>query len=45
MLITVADGVFEGFNPPEDYVSLLEMLMLTVFGAYFAGRTVEKIKR
>jgi len=24
---------------------LLEILMLTVFGAYFAGRTVEKTKK
>lgn len=33
------------FNVRESYVSLLEILMLTVFGAYFAGRTVEKTKR
>jgi len=33
------------FNVKESYVSLLEILMLTVFGAYFAGRTVEKTKR
>lgn len=33
------------FNVKESYVSLLEILMLTVFGAYFAGRTVEKTKK
>ena len=33
------------FNVKESYVSLLEILMLTVFGAYFAGRTVEKTRR
>jgi hypothetical protein len=33
------------FNVRESYVSLLEILMLTVFGAYFAGRTVEKTKK
>lgn len=33
------------FNVKESYVSLLEILMLTVFGAYFAGRTVEKIRK
>ena len=32
------------FNVKESYVSLLEILMLTVFGAYFAGRTVEKTR-
>lgn len=33
------------FNVKESYVSLLEILMLTVFGAYFAGRTVEKTRK
>ena len=33
------------FNVKDSYVSLLEVLMLTVFGAYFAGRTVEKSMR
>lgn len=45
MILTVWDGVDPQFVPPEKYISLLEILMLTVFGAYFAGRTVEKIKR
>ena len=30
------------FNVKDSYVSLLEVLMLTSFGAYFAGRTIEK---
>ena len=33
------------FNVKESYVSLLEILMLTAFGAYFAGRTIEKSKK
>ena len=33
------------FNVKDSYVSLLEILMLTSFGAYFAGRTIEKSKR
>ena len=45
MILTIWDGVDPQFMPPENYISLLEILMLTVFGAYFAGRTVEKIKR
>ena len=32
------------FNVKDSYVSLLEILMLTSFGAYFAGRTIEKSK-
>jgi hypothetical protein len=33
------------FNVKDSYVSLLEILMLTSFGAYFAGRTVEKTRK
>ena len=33
------------FNVKDSYVSLLEILMLTAFGAYFAGRTIEKARK
>jgi len=33
------------FNVKDSYVSLLEILMLTAFGAYFAGRTIEKTRK
>ena len=36
---------FQAFMPPENYINLLEILMLTVFGAYFAGRTIEKVRK
>ena len=45
MVITIWDGVDPQFMPPENYINLLEILMLTVFGAYFAGRTIEKVRR
>ena len=45
MVITVWDGIDPSFMPPENYINLLEIIMLTVFGAYFAGRTIEKIKK
>ena len=45
MVMMIWDGLDESFIPKESYVSLLEILMLTVFGAYFAGRTIEKTKR
>lgn len=45
MVIMVWDGVDPQFMPPENYIDLLQVLMLTVFGAYFAGRTIEKAKK
>lgn len=45
MIITVWDGLDVAFMPPENYINLLEILMLTVFGAYFAGRTIEKVRK
>lgn len=45
MVLTVWDGLDQAFMPPENYINLLEILMLTVFGAYFAGRTIEKVRR
>ena len=43
MMIDSMDNV--PFNVKDSYVSLLELLMLTAFGAYFAGRTIEKKKK
>lgn len=43
MVVDSIDNV--AFNVKDTYVSLLEILMLTAFGAYFAGRTIEKTKR
>tara|TARA_Y100000114_G_scaffold157156_1_gene187525 strand:- start:2168 stop:2611 length:444 start_codon:yes stop_codon:yes gene_type:complete len=46
MATMIADSMDEWpFNVKDSYVSLLEVLMLTAFGAYFAGRTIEKAKR
>ena len=46
MLTMVLDSLDNlPFNVKDSYVSLLEILMLTAFGAYFAGRTIEKSKR
>ena len=33
------------FNVTDSYIDLLQILMLTSFGAYFAGRTIEKTKK
>jgi len=46
MVTMVADSMDNWpFNVKDSYVSLLEILMLTAFGAYFAGRTIEKSKK
>lgn len=46
MVTMVLDSLdYLPFNVKESYVSLLEILMLTAFGAYFAGRTIEKSKK
>ena len=46
MVTMVLDSIdYLPFSVKESYVSLLEILMLTSFGAYFAGRTIEKTKK
>lgn len=46
MITMVLDSLdYMPFNVKDSYVSLLEILMLTSFGAYFAGRTIEKYKK
>ena len=46
MATMVADSFDNlAFNVKDSYVSLLEILMLTSFGAYFAGRTIEKSRK
>tara|TARA_R110002050_G_scaffold98829_2_gene205233 strand:+ start:1134 stop:1571 length:438 start_codon:yes stop_codon:yes gene_type:complete len=46
MLTMTADSIDAWpFNVKDSYVDLLQILMMTAFGAYFAGRTIEKIKK
>ena len=46
MLTMVFDSIDTlSFNVKDSYVDLLQVLMLTAFGAYFAGRTIEKSKK
>lgn len=45
-LTMVFDSVGKfNFDVKDSYVDLLQVLMLTAFGAYFAGRTIEKTKK
>lgn len=46
MLTMIADSMDNWpFNVKDAYVDLLQVLMLTAFGAYFAGRTIEKSRK
>ena len=46
MLTMTADSIDSWpFNVKDSYVDLLQILIMTAFGAYFAGRTIEKAKR
>jgi len=46
MFTMVADSIDSWpFNVKDSYVDLLQILMMTAFGAYFAGRTIEKAKK
>ena len=46
LVVIVVDSIqWIPFDVSESYVSMLEVLMTTVFTAYFAGRTYEKIRR
>ena len=46
LTLVVADSV-EGwaFDVKPSYIDLLQVLMLTAFGAYFAGRSLEKTRK
>jgi hypothetical protein len=44
-VITIWDSVSESFIVKDNYVDLLQILLLTTAGAYFAGRTIEKTTR
>jgi hypothetical protein len=45
ILFTFLDGWTSwGFDVPESYTDMLQSLAMLAFGAYFGGRTVEKIQ-
>jgi len=33
------------FNVKDSYVDLLQLVLITVIGAYFGGRSLEKVKK
>lgn len=44
MLLIFIDGIFLKFDVSESWIGLLELVLITVIGAYFGGRSFEKIK-
>jgi hypothetical protein len=44
-LLAFTDGNIGGFKVQEQYVPIFQSLLITVYGAYFVGRTWEKNKK
>ena len=45
MLLIFIDAGFLKFNVKDSYVDLLQLVIITVIGAYFGGRSLEKVKK
>ena len=45
VVLSVFDGNIGEFVIQESYIPIYQMLLITVYGAYFAGRSIEKIKK
>ena len=44
MLLIFIDAGALKFNVKDSYIDLLQMVLITVIGAYFGGRSFEKVK-
>ena len=45
VILSVFDGNLGDFTIAESYVPVYQTLLITVYGAYFAGRSIEKVKK
>ena len=45
MLLIFIDAGAIRFNVKDSYIDLLQMVLITVIGAYFGGRSFEKVKK
>ena len=45
MLLIFIDAGAIYFNVKDSYVDLLQLVLITVIGAYFGGRSLEKVKK
>lgn len=44
-VLTIWDSIDPLFSVKDGYVDLLSLLLMTTAGAYFAGRTIEKVRK
>ena len=44
LLIFIEAGALK-FNVKDSYIELLQLVLITVIGAYFGGRSLEKVKK
>ena len=45
VIISIFDGNAGGFEIDPAYIPIYQTLLITVYGAYFAGRSIEKIRK
>ena len=45
MLLIFIDAGAIKFNVKDSYVDLIQLVLITVIGAYFGGRSLEKVKK
>ena len=45
VLLVFIDAGFINFEVKDSYVDLLQLVLITVIGAYFGGRSLEKVKK
>ena len=45
VLLVFIDAGFIKFDVKDSYVDLLQLVLITVIGAYFGGRSLEKVKK
>jgi len=45
VVLSVFDGNIGEFVIQENYIPIYQTLLITVYGAYFAGRSIEKIRK
>lgn len=45
VIISVFDGNLGQFQINPDFIPVYEILLMSIYGAYFVGRTIQKIKK
>ena len=45
VIISVFDGNLGEFSINPDFIPVYEILLMSIYGAYFVGRTIQKIKK